>query len=131
MPTLRQGSSGPDVTNLQQKLKDLGFDPNGVDGSFGPGTRDAVIAFQQSKGLQADGIAGPNTLAALQSGGATSSAAAGASGATTGAGAPAAPATAHMPNVSVQNVAKMFPGVPVPNITANLPFVFQARPPLG
>src|SRR5713226_143654 len=65
MPTLRQGSSGPDVTNLQQKLKDLGFDPNGVDGNFGPGTRDAVIAFQQSKGLQADGIAGPATLAAL------------------------------------------------------------------
>ena len=68
MPVLRQGSSGPDVTNLQQKLKDLGFDPNGVDGNFGPGTRDAVIAFQQSKGLQADGIAGPATLAALQSG---------------------------------------------------------------
>src|SRR5712691_3575934 len=65
MPTLRQGSSGPDVTALQQILKDLGFDPNGVDGHFGPGTRDAVIAFQQSKGLQADGIAGPETLAAL------------------------------------------------------------------
>ena len=69
MPTLRQGSSGPDVTNLQQKLKDLGFDPNGVDGHFGAGTRDAVIAFQQSKGLQADGNAGPITLAALQSDG--------------------------------------------------------------
>src|SRR5258708_2728289 len=65
MPLLRQGSSGPDVTVLQQKLKDLGFDPNGVDGNFGPGTRDAVIAFQQSKGLQADGIAGPATLTAL------------------------------------------------------------------
>src|SRR6266849_2190050 len=65
MATLRQGSSGPEITNLQQKLKDLGFDPNGVDGNFGPGTRDAVIAFQQSKGLQADGIAGPATLAAL------------------------------------------------------------------
>src|SRR5438552_9995156 len=65
MPLLKQGSSGPDVTELQQKLKDLGFDPNGVDGNFGPGTRDAVIAFQQSKGLQADGIAGPATLAAL------------------------------------------------------------------
>jgi len=64
MPTLRQGSSGPDVTSLQQKLKDLGFDPNGVDGNFGAGTRDAVIAFQQSQGLQADGIAGPATLAA-------------------------------------------------------------------
>src|SRR5947208_14201315 len=69
MPILKQGSSGPDVTELQQKLKDLGFDPNGVDGNFGPGTRDAVIAFQQSKGLQADGIAGPATLAALQSDG--------------------------------------------------------------
>ena len=68
MPTLKQGSSGPDVTNLQQKLKDLGFDPNGVDGNFGPGTTKAVIAFQQSKGLQADGVAGPATLAALQSG---------------------------------------------------------------
>jgi peptidoglycan hydrolase-like protein with peptidoglycan-binding domain len=56
MPVLRQGSSGPDVTNLQQRLKELGFDPNGVDGHFGAGTRDAVIAFQQSKGLQADGI---------------------------------------------------------------------------
>ncbi len=126
MPTLRQGSSGPDVTNLQQKLKDLGFDPNGVDGSFGPGTRDAVIAFQQSKGLQADGIAGPNTLAALQSGGATSSAAAGSSGATTGDGAAAATAAASMPNVSVNAVAKMFPGVPVANITENFPFVLQA-----
>jgi putative chitinase len=66
MPALRQGSSGPDVTALQQRLNDLGFDPNGVDGHFGAGTRDAVIAFQQSKGLQADGIAGPATLAALQ-----------------------------------------------------------------
>src|SRR5712671_334604 len=65
MPLLKQGSSGPDVKDLQQQLKDLGFDPNGVDGNFGPGTRDAVIAFQQSKGLQADGIAGPATLAAL------------------------------------------------------------------
>ena len=65
MPVLKQGSSGPDVISLQQKLKDLGFDPNGTDGNFGPGTRRAVIAFQQSKGLQADGIGGPATLAAL------------------------------------------------------------------
>jgi len=67
MPILKQGSSGPDVTALQQKLKALGFDPNGVDGNFGPGTTKAVIAFQQSKGLGADGVAGPATLAALQS----------------------------------------------------------------
>jgi peptidoglycan hydrolase-like protein with peptidoglycan-binding domain len=35
MPVLKKGSSGPDVTALQQKLKDLGFDPKGVDGNFG------------------------------------------------------------------------------------------------
>jgi len=59
-------------------------------------------------------------------GGVASGAAAGTGGATTGAGAAAAPATANMPNVSVQSVAKMFPGVPVANITENLPFVLQA-----
>lgn len=65
MPILKQGSSGPAVKDLQQKLKELGFDPNGVDGSFGPGTKKAVIAFQQSKGLQTDGVVGPATQAAL------------------------------------------------------------------
>jgi putative chitinase len=65
MPILKQGSSGSDVQGLQQQLKDLGFDPNGVDGNFGPGTKAALIAFQESKGLTADGIAGPATMAAL------------------------------------------------------------------
>jgi len=74
VPILKQGLSGPAVKNLQQKLKDLGFDPKGVDGQFGPGTVAAVIAFQKSKGLQADGIAGPATLAALQSDGAEAAA---------------------------------------------------------
>lgn len=66
MAVLKQGSQGPAVTDLQTKLKALGFDPKGVDGNFGPGTRAALIAFQQSKGLQADGMAGPLTMAALQ-----------------------------------------------------------------
>jgi putative chitinase len=69
MAVLQQGSSGPQVTALQTQLKALGFDPNGTDGNFGPGTKAAVIAFQQSKGLPADGVAGPNTMAALQSAG--------------------------------------------------------------
>ena len=66
MAVLQRGSSGPDVQALQQKLKDLGFDPKGLDGNFGAGTKAAVIAFQQSKGLQADGAVGPATMAALQ-----------------------------------------------------------------
>ena len=65
MPTLKQGSSGPDVKDLQQKLKDLGFDPNGVDGNFGAGTDKAVRAFQQANGLEVDGKVGPGTQAAL------------------------------------------------------------------
>jgi hypothetical protein len=65
MPVLKVGSFGPQVLNLQQRLKELGFDPNGVDGKFGPGTLSAVIAFQKANGLEADGKAGPNTFAAL------------------------------------------------------------------
>jgi len=68
MAVLQQGSTGPDVTALQTKLKELGFDPNEADGNFGPGTTAAVIAFQQSKGLTADGKAWPNTMAAMQAG---------------------------------------------------------------
>ena len=85
MPVLNQGSSDPEVQDLQQKLKDLGFDPNGVEGNFGPGTKVAVIAFQQSQGLQADGIAGPATMAALQAASSSASASTG-SHSRTGAG---------------------------------------------
>lgn len=70
MPILKIGSSGPEVQALQQRLKDLGFDPNGIDGSFGRGTETAVRAFQKANGLGVDGKVGPNTLAALESGGA-------------------------------------------------------------
>jgi len=83
MGVLKQGSSGPDVQDLQQKLGALGFDPKGIDGNFGPGTRAAVIAFQQSQGLQGDGIVGPATMSALRV--ATNGAAPGA-GSDTGAG---------------------------------------------
>ena len=63
---LKQGDSGPEVRALQARLKELGFDPNGVDGKFGPGTTKALIKFQKSKGLSPDGSAGPLTMAALQ-----------------------------------------------------------------
>src|SRR5205814_8224719 len=65
METLREGSEGDDVRSLQSKLKEKGFSPGAVDGVFGPGTEAAVLAFQQSEELQADGIVGPQTAAAL------------------------------------------------------------------
>lgn len=66
MGTLELGASGAKVTELQQKLKKLGFDPGPADGTFSPATQAAVIAFQKSEGLLADGIVGPKTLAALK-----------------------------------------------------------------
>jgi peptidoglycan hydrolase-like protein with peptidoglycan-binding domain len=57
--TLRRGSTGDAVKQMQQKLGIT------ADGNFGPGTEAAVRAWQAANGLTADGIVGPKTLAAL------------------------------------------------------------------
>ena len=64
-PTVRRGSSGSAVKTLQARLQTLGFDPGPIDGIFGSGTDSAVRAFQRARGLDADGIVGPQTWAAL------------------------------------------------------------------
>lgn len=64
-PSYRQGDEGPEVLALQERLISLGFWLPGADGSFGQVTAQAVMAFQKSAGLGRDGIAGPQTLAAL------------------------------------------------------------------
>jgi hypothetical protein len=66
--TLKIGSSGASVRNLQEKLQSAGFSPGGVDGDFGARTDRAVRAFQRAKGLEVDGKVGPLTLRALQDG---------------------------------------------------------------
>jgi len=66
--TLRLGSRGTAVLQLQQALNALGYDTNGADGKFGKGTEQAVKAYQQANGLTADGKAGIKTLAQLYSG---------------------------------------------------------------
>ncbi len=58
--TVRIGSKGQEVMDLQNKLNNHGYDV-AVDGNFGPGTKDAVTDFQQKNGLEADGIVGPAT----------------------------------------------------------------------
>jgi peptidoglycan L-alanyl-D-glutamate endopeptidase CwlK len=92
MSVLQTGSSGPGVAALQQLLRERGFDdPGEVDGQFGEGTNAAVRAFQTSVGFQADGQAGPNTLAALEKLNVTS-------------------------NVSAALIAPLFPAAPLLNI---------------
>jgi cell wall-associated NlpC family hydrolase len=63
---LKQGMSGDNVLMLQTKLKSLGYYTASLDGNFGPGTLLALIDFQSTNRLTADGIAGSETLQALQ-----------------------------------------------------------------
>jgi len=62
---LSAGDSGSEVETLQQALKQLGFYKGKVDGDFGQGTKDAVIAFQDAHNLTADGIVGQATADAI------------------------------------------------------------------
>src|SRR5579872_5475572 len=100
MTILKLGSTGTDVVTLQQRLQRQGFDPGPINGQFGVATETALRAFQQSVGLESDGIAGPNTMAALQM-----------------------PSVAS--NVTPEIVQQMFPNTPALNIRFHLPFVLR------
>jgi putative chitinase len=110
MRTLKQGDRGSDVKQLQQRLNQLGFPCGTPDGAFGSNTRMAVVSFQRSRNLMADGVAGPATQHALglvdQD--------------------DFVDAVSVIPQVTVDIVARMFPGTPRANIESHLPFVLSA-----
>ncbi len=62
---LTMGNNGDRVTQVQQRLKALGYFPGEVTGYFGEVTRAAIINFQRDRDLTADGIVGNSTFAAL------------------------------------------------------------------
>jgi putative chitinase len=107
MTVLTIGSSSPDVRALQEALRGRGFNPGAIDGSFGPGTEAAVMAFQRSEGLLVDGAVGPRTATALGL-------------------VDAAEIPSVLPGVTVRIVSQMFTGAPVRNIEQHLPTVLQA-----
>lgn len=107
MELLQEGASGPDVIKVQTALKNAGFSPGVIDGNFGPGTEAAVIGFQQSHGLLADGKVGNATAAALGINGEE-------------------PPAAALPDITVNIVSKMFPFTQLDNINNNLPCVLSA-----
>lgn len=59
--TLKVGSSGQDVYELQGRLTHLGFFNGKIDGKFGKSTKDAVTWFQWKFGLKSDGVVGAKT----------------------------------------------------------------------
>ena len=64
--TLKPGDKGAEVKVLQLSLQHLGYSVGKVDGVYGPATEQAVKSFQTAHGLTADGVCGPQTLAALK-----------------------------------------------------------------
>lgn len=65
-PTLKRGSLSVYVLIAQDGLNTLGYSTGGLDGIFGSRTREAVINYQRSRGLLADGIIGCNTWRSIQ-----------------------------------------------------------------
>ncbi|AOK03298.1 N-acetylmuramidase domain-containing protein [Burkholderia sp. AU28942] len=65
--TLRLGDRGADVSYLQRQLIAAGARLD-TDAIYGSATRNAVVAFQATHGLVADGIAGPKTRSTLSAG---------------------------------------------------------------
>lgn len=88
-PTLRKGSRGVDVVEVQDILTMCGYDCGAVDGVFGTKTLDAVKRFQKDNGLDPDGVVGGKTWAAL---------------AVAEAQAPAAPAPSETYRVTIEGV---------------------------
>ncbi|MFD8823687.1 N-acetylmuramoyl-L-alanine amidase [Streptomyces sp. NPDC059605] len=78
--TQQSGSTGAQVKAVQQLLNEQGQNAGAVDGSFGPTTKSAAIAYQKARGLVADGIVGAKTWTALLSAGPATSLQEGSSG---------------------------------------------------
>lgn len=62
----QEGLQGAEITEIQVRLFELGYlEEKHITGYFGPITKEAVIAFQKDNQIEAIGVCGPKTLAAL------------------------------------------------------------------
>ena len=66
--TLQMGDQGVPVQMMQEILKSRGYYKGAVNGHFDLATYNAVIAFQQAKGLKTTGVANAATQIILYQG---------------------------------------------------------------
>ena len=64
LPNLKRGSKGKSVNALQMLLRGNGHDID-VDGSYGPATEAAVLKYQRTQAIAADGMCGVQTWSNL------------------------------------------------------------------
>jgi peptidoglycan hydrolase-like protein with peptidoglycan-binding domain len=60
-PELSNGSTGSEVSAMQQPLKNAGLYSGPIDGIFGPNTEAAVRAYQTQRSVTVDGVVGDET----------------------------------------------------------------------
>jgi N-acetylmuramoyl-L-alanine amidase len=65
MRLYRLGDCGEQVKDIQDRLSSLGYACGDAAGEFGMSTLGAVIAFQRDRGLDGDGVVGPDAWRAL------------------------------------------------------------------
>ena len=68
METMKRGTRGDDVREVQEMLISQGYLEGNADGIYGPKTEAAVLKFQQENGLDATGMVGEVTIGALKNG---------------------------------------------------------------
>ena len=71
-PYLRISSGGPHARSVQEQLQRLKFLSGGMGGIFGQQTEQAVRVFQRGRGIDADGMVGPDAWGRLPKGALTS-----------------------------------------------------------
>ena len=63
--SFERGDDGQEVMAIQKRLVELSYTITNIDGDFGPETENAVKKFQADRGLEVDGVIGPDTYRAL------------------------------------------------------------------
>ncbi|HEY9863914.1 MAG TPA: peptidoglycan-binding protein [Candidatus Obscuribacterales bacterium] len=65
LSTISLGDTGPEVRKIQRRLRELNYYNGPINGFFDNATQDALIRFQESRGVTVTGIAGPTTQTSL------------------------------------------------------------------